>query len=447
MSGGIAGKLAKGLELEKMLVDSIWSGLGDFKGVVEDVSDIISSEVGKCHEGLVRRLLEQRILVHPPVSGETCGPLIVYKDNFMRSGEPASLGTGYLTLHPQTTSWLLEKLASAGFKLLGRGNMHELGLGTTNVNPHTGTPVNPVAPGRITGGSSGGPAAAVATGEVYLGVGTDAAGSIRVPAAFTGVYGVKPVMDETSDADFYTVMPSLETAGFLAKTPLHVVPPLYLAGLIELEEVLQAYKKLATRKATIGVFKFTRRISEEVSEAYHRVLALLDEAGLTYRVIPEGRLAWFMAAERLRAIIALREAYLSLYREYRVFSDVMGDDIRLILDLGSRIDHALYMEARGMLGRVRRLARLLLGEYDLVLLPTVPRDAPKLDEVTPELSASSTFTWLTGPFNVLDLPAASVPIWSVRLPSGIPFPLQLASASSTGALVGYSILLYKFLNK
>lgn len=443
----LVGKLSGGLRLAGTLSSMVLDRDDDrVYGILATLDRMLKELAGSCRDMDWDRLVEEGVLVK--LANPGCGPLMVYKDNYMRVGEASSLGTGYLTLFPGRTSSLIEAMERIGYKSLGRGNMHELGLGTTNVNPHTGTPVNPAAPGRIPGGSSGGSAAAVSMGAADLGLGTDAAGSIRVPAAFTGVYGFKPSSRIVSREGFYTFMPSLEVPGFLAKSPMHLLLPLWLSGLISLEDILSIVSSAGSRVFMVYDWA-TGRVEEEVGEGFYKVIDLVEARigdWINVVLVRDTSGGWFREAERLRALIALHEAYVNASWVYEKYRDLMGDDVRRIIELGSRIPPGIYREALDVLRTSRRIARAALSA-DLILLPTVPIDAPRVEEATPELSASSTLTWLTGPWNLVDLPAASLPVSRVRLPSGIPYPLQLAAPHGDEWLLAYSIILDRVLNR
>lgn len=110
----------------------------------------------------------------------------------------------------------LAGLRAAGARLVGKANLHELCFGGSGVNPHYGTPQNPLDPRRIPGGSSSGSAVAVASGEADLGLGTDTAGSIRNPAACCGLFGLKPTFGVVPVEGVRPLAPSLDTVGLLA---------------------------------------------------------------------------------------------------------------------------------------------------------------------------------------------------------------------------------------
>src|SRR5439155_8038882 len=99
---------------------------------------------------------------------------------------------------PERTAESVQRLEAAGYANVGKTNLHEFAYGTTSENPHFGSVPNPIAPGRIAGGSSGGSAAALAAGLADTALGSDTGGSIRIPAACCGVVGFKPTFGVVS---------------------------------------------------------------------------------------------------------------------------------------------------------------------------------------------------------------------------------------------------------
>lgn len=116
------------------------------------------------------------------------------------------------------TSWCVEKLIEAGVLVVGKASLHEIGFDTTNNNPNWGTPRNPYNNGYYTGGSSGGSAYAVAAGLVPIAIGADGGGSIRVPASYCGIYGLKPSHGRVSSWPTLSIAPSVGVVGPLAAT-------------------------------------------------------------------------------------------------------------------------------------------------------------------------------------------------------------------------------------
>jgi amidase len=115
------------------------------------------------------------------------------------------------------SAWAVTRLLSAGATLVGKTITDEISLGLLGINRHYGTPINPKAPDLVPGGSSGGSASAVAGGLVDTALGTDSGGSVRVPASFTGLYGLRPTHGGISVEGMATQSPSFDTAGFFAR--------------------------------------------------------------------------------------------------------------------------------------------------------------------------------------------------------------------------------------
>src|SRR5581483_2270850 len=121
------------------------------------------------------------------------GVSLAVKDLFDTAGLTTTYGSAIFAEHvPTRTAEAVRLLEEAGYADVGKTNLHEFAYGTTSENPHFGTVPNPVAPGRVAGGSSGGSAAALAAGLADAALGTDTGGSIRIPAACCGVVGFKP---------------------------------------------------------------------------------------------------------------------------------------------------------------------------------------------------------------------------------------------------------------
>src|SRR5207302_935899 len=145
-------------------------------------------------------------------------PLAV-KDLFDTAGLTTTYGSILFADHvPDRTAEAVSRLEAAGYGVVGKTNLHEFAYGVTSENPHFGTVPNPVAPGRIAGGSSGGSAAALAAGLADAALGTDSGGSIRIPAACCGVVGFKPTYGLVSIDGCFPLAPSFDHAGPMARS-------------------------------------------------------------------------------------------------------------------------------------------------------------------------------------------------------------------------------------
>lgn len=166
-------------------------------------------------------LTAERALDH--ASGTRSGPLagvpLLVKDLFDVEGVRTTYGSAIYASHvPAQTAAVVSQLEALGATVLGKANLHEFAWGTTSQNPHWGSVRNPLCPDRVAGGSSGGNAAALAAGLCTLGVGTDTAGSVRIPAACCGVVGFKPANGTLSLEGCFPLAPSFDTPGLLARS-------------------------------------------------------------------------------------------------------------------------------------------------------------------------------------------------------------------------------------
>jgi aspartyl-tRNA(Asn)/glutamyl-tRNA(Gln) amidotransferase subunit A len=146
------------------------------------------------------------------------GLRLAVKDLFDTAGVRTTYGSAIFADHvPVATATAVERLEAAGYRSVGKANLHEFAWGITSENEHYGTVPNPLATGRIAGGSSGGNAAALAAGLADAALGTDSGGSIRIPAACCGVTGFKPTHGLVSLGGCFPLAPSYDHAGPMAR--------------------------------------------------------------------------------------------------------------------------------------------------------------------------------------------------------------------------------------
>ena len=147
------------------------------------------------------------------------GPRVGIKDSIDVAGFATRMGSACLADAPPAAQHaaVVRALLEAGCRIVGKTNLHELAYGVTGINRWSGTPANPRAPGRVPGGSSSGSAVAVAAGLVDFSLGTDTGGSIRIPAACCGVYGLKPSYGRVSRRGVHPSASSLDCVGPLGR--------------------------------------------------------------------------------------------------------------------------------------------------------------------------------------------------------------------------------------
>jgi aspartyl-tRNA(Asn)/glutamyl-tRNA(Gln) amidotransferase subunit A len=355
------------------------------------------------------------------------GPLhgipIAHKDLMWTKGVRTTSGSKiFADFVPDRDAPVVQKLAEAGAVMVGKAGLHELAYGITSDNPHFGTIRNPRSPEHSPGGSSGGSGVAVATGMAFLATGTDTGGSIRVPASFCGVAGLKPTYGLVDRSGVQPLGLSLDHVGPLART----VDDLRLA--------LDAMSAPARRKPApqsvheirVGLpenFYFTST-APEVKAAVHDAAHRAEKLGA--RVIPV-RVPDIDALNTAGLVILLSEAA-AVHQTHLHRRNDFGTDVLALLDQGSLIPAADYVNAQ-------RQRKLLLHEFhklfqdiDCLFTPSTPITAPRIGQTEITLDGAQYNTRiLTTRFargvNVLGFPALSIPCGTST--EGLPIGLQI----------------------
>jgi amidase len=288
--------------------------------------------------------------------------------------------------------------------LVGKANLHELCFGGTGVNPHYGTPVNPLDPRRIPGGSSSGSAVAVATHEADIGLGTDTAGSIRNPAAACGIVGLKTTFGVVSVTGVRPLAPSLDTVGVLARTVAEVA-----AGATLLDQRLTAGEVAAS--ATVGRLRLPGT-DPTIDAAIDS--ALLD-AGLA---IEEVELPGWPDAHAAAIAVLFGEALIVNDDLWRHHHGRLGDDVVERFTFAQAISPGELGEARARREPWRQELAEVFGRVGVLALPTMAGYPPRLGAhpVAPNPACPA--------INLAGHPAISLPV-----PSGglLPASVQLVA--------------------
>ncbi len=400
---------------------------------IDRLDPTINAYITPLHESALKQAQEAEDDI---MKGGYKGPLhgipIGIKDNYLTKGMRSTGGSKlFRDSVPDTTATSVEKLLEAGGIMLGKLNMNELGAGSTGTNQLFGTSRNPWNTKHLPGGSSGGSGAALAAGLATLATGTDTWGSNRIPAAMSGVYGLKPTYGLISTYGILPTAWSLDHPGPLARSVADVALMLnYMAGYdardpASLNVSIPDYtrdlnKGIEGIKIGIPTY-YTEGLEPDVEKLFNSAVTKLTEMGAEVRgiVMPELAMSTFAGF-----VISSTEAAAFNYESLQMKSAAYFQDTRALLLSGTLTSGVQYLKAQQARRKLVKAFRRAFTEVDIILGPTIPITAPEIGEDWAEQNLAVTTRCLpfTVPANLTGVPSLSVPIGLSS--DGLPVAMQ-----------------------
>ena len=439
---------------EVKVVDAVEAVFDQIDKVEEDINSYVT--VYDKDEVLANAKEVQEKIDNGELTGPLAGVPVAIKDNMCNEGHLTACSTKILSnFYPTFTSTAVQNLKDAGAVIVGSANMDQFAMGSTTETSYFGITKNPVDTTRVPGGSSGGSCAAVAADECFYSLGSDTGGSIRQPAAFCGVVGMKPTYGTVSRYGLIAYASSLDQIGPIGKDVTDVATSL---------EVISSYDKLDStsikrdsydftsslvddvKGMKIGVPKdyFGEGINPEVKDAVLKAIDVLKEKGAeveefdfdlvnyavpTYHVIADAE-----ASSNLSRFDGVKygyrtEDYRDLHNMYKkTRSEGFGEEVKRRIMLGSFVlssgyFDAYYLKALRVKALIKKAFDDAFAKYDVIIGPVTPTTALKLGESLSDPLKMYLGDIYTVSVNIAGLPGISVPCGEDS--EGLPIGLQI----------------------
>ena len=389
--------------------------------------------------------------------GESAGRLggvpVLVKDNISTRGVRTTCASKFIENYvPPFDATVVKKLKEAGAVILGKTNMDEFAMGSSNENSAFGFVRNAVDPTRVPGGSSGGSASAVAAFEAYGSLGSDTGGSIRQPASFCGVVGLKPTYSAVSRYGLIAFASSLDQIGPLTRTVAdNALLFDVIAGHDPMDSTSSPEKidytdyEIGVKGMTIGIPKefFAKDFSPVVREKVMDAAAFYEKSGAKLKDVS---ISSFDAALATYYVLACAEASSNLARfdgvkygervegadyidsYYKSRTAGFGAEVKRRIMIGNYVlssgyYDAYYLKASKVRTKIKADFDAALGDCDLLLGPTSPTTAFEIGKKVKDVTETYMSDIFTVPVNIAGLPAISIPCGTDG--QGLPIGLQL----------------------
>lgn len=405
--------------------------IGESLNRIEEFNSVLHSFITVIEEG---ELISQTSIAEKEIeNGNYRGPLhgipFSVKDNIYVSGVHCTLGSKILaSFIPDSSATVVNRMKQAGAILIGTNNLNEFASGITGINPFYGSSRNPWNLSRLSGGSSGGSAVAVATGMVPASLGTDTGGSVRVPASLCGVVGVKPTYGRISKHNVFPLSPSLDHVGCITRSAWDAAAILEcISGWDRMDgssvdTIVPPYTRIVQESnlsgRRVGVLHeyFSENLHPEVAELFYKFADFLNSNE-----------AIVMTGLRTQHTKKFYESWLNIRlaeaaRVHRKWLDTRAGDysleVKKLLLEGKEISELKYSQSLGTVKEITNefINVLSTQKLDALIVPTTIIPAPRFDQ---DLSLALDNTGLqsrqallrnTFVFNSTGLPTITVPI-------------------------------------
>jgi aspartyl-tRNA(Asn)/glutamyl-tRNA(Gln) amidotransferase subunit A len=334
------------------------------------------------------------------------GLTLAVKDLFDTAGIRTTYGSKIYADHvPDADAELVRRAKHAGAIVVGKTLTHEFAWGITSVNPHYPPCRNPYDRERVPGGSSGGSAVALATGAAALALGTDTGGSIRIPAAFCGVSGLKPTYGALSLEGVQPLAPTLDHAGPMARTP---------ADVRLFWEALTGAADGEPGRIAVCPDLHVQPLTPGIERAFDAAANALDVTEVGFDA-PENLYATYAPIQNAEAAKIHAQHFPSRSDEY-------GDDVAGRLDAAAKVTLAEYIEATVERERIRAAFSRLFTQCDLLLTPISAVPPEPIEQPTHQRFRDGVLPY-TVPQDLAGLPTCAVPVGFDD--EGLPVGVQL----------------------
>ena len=410
-------------------------------------------------EGVMKQAEEiQKKIDNGELTGPLAGVPVAIKDNMCLNGMLTTCSSKILSnFVPTYTSEAVEKLIEAGMVIVGKTNMDEFAMGSTTETSYYGETKNPWDKNKVPGGSSGGSAAAVAAEEVVCALGSDTGGSIRQPASFCGVTGIKPTYGRVSRYGLIAYGSSLDQIGPLAKD---------VTDCAALLEIISQYDKKDSTSVNrddndftsalvddvkglkIGLPRdyFSEGLDPDIKDAVYAAAKKLEEKGAIVEEFDLGMVEYTIptyyiiaaaeASSNLERFDGVKygyrtDSYTDLHNMYKKSrSEGFGPEVKRRIMLGSFVlssgyYDAYYVKALKAKALIKQAYDKAFEKYDIILGPVAPTTALKMGESLSDPIKMYLGDVYTVPVNLAGLPGISLPCGYDR--DGMPIGLQMVS--------------------